>query len=256
MKLKDIINIVEKRCPPSLAYEWDNVGLLVGNAENEIHKIITALDVTPETAAQAARVGAELIISHHPILLSGTKKITCDTPEGRLLHELISGNVSLYAAHTSMDVCAGGINDRLAELIGLADIEIIEKTSENAGLGRIGRLAAPMTLEELCQKTKDILHTPLRYVGNPEKRISSVAVCSGSCSDLIPLARSMGADVLITADIKYHTALDCRFSDFALIDAGHFPTEIIVTDIFAEILKDTGLEIITAEQTDSFRFCV
>lgn len=255
MKVNEIIKIIENTCPQRLAYSWDNVGLLCGDDEKEIKKVFVTLDTNIATVREAISKGADMIVSHHPVLLGGIKRIDYTTPTGQMIKLLIENNIPLFAAHTNMDTASGGINDKLAQMFGLFNIEILEQhtNDENAGLGRIGTLKEPVTLEAFAQKCKSILKTPfVRASGDMNTQIKRVAVASGSCSEIIPLAAKKGADVIVTGDMKYHNTIDMTQIGVCVIDAGHYPTEICVMDIFSDLLADTDLEIIKSENRDIF----
>ncbi len=256
MKVKDIVEIFENFCPKRLAYPWDNVGLLCGSEEKEVKKIFVTLDTNINTVKEAVEKNADIIISHHPILLDGIKRIDYSSAEGKMIKLLIENDIPLFAAHTNMDTARGGINDRLAEMFDLNDVKIIDvhTDDETAGLGRIGVLKNPVKFIDFAELCGKILKTTVRASGNFEKTIKTVAVASGSCSEIIPLAKSMGADVIVTGDMKYHNTIDMTLLGICIIDAGHYPTEICVTDIFEDILKDKDVEIIKSENKDIFRF--
>lgn len=255
MKANEIIKIIEKVCPEKYAYSWDNVGLLCGDGEKEVKRIFVTLDTNINTVKEAVKNKADMIVSHHPILLSGIKRIDYTTSTGQMLKLLIENNIPLFAAHTNMDTAKGGINDRLAEMFSLTDVKILDVHTDDvtAGLGRYGTLEKPVKFSDFANKCKDILNTPfLRVSGNCEKIIKTVAVASGSCSEIIPLAVNKGADVIITGDMKYHNMIDMTDLGICIIDAGHYPTEICVMDIFEDILKDIDVQIIKSENTDIF----
>lgn len=254
-KVKDIVNLIENFAPRNLAYEWDNTGLIVGNPEKEIKKIYLTLDLFKYNIDEAIEMGADMIVSHHPILFKGIKEVNTSTPEGYVLDKLIKNDIALYAAHTSIDCAKGGINDVLAEKLGLKHVEIIEESNaEGCGLGRIGNITKDITLGEMCQIVKDKLETPfVRVCGDTDKQISRVAVGGGACDDLIPQAILMGADVMVTADMKYHISADSVDKGICIIDAGHYPTEVFVIDIFENILKDTQVEIFKSSCKDIFK---
>lgn len=257
MKAIDIINKIEKICPQNLAYPWDNVGLLCGDKSKEIKTVLVTLDTNVNVVKEAVGEGADMIISHHPILLNGIKRIDYSTPTGEMLKLLIENGIVLFAAHTNMDTANGGINDALAKLFELKNIKILEQhtADNNAGLGRYGELNRKMKLSELAELTKINLKTPcVRVSGDLNKEISYLAVASGSCSEIIPLAKSLGCDAIITGDMKYHNTIDNVESGISIIDAGHYPTETIVMDIFEDILKDTDLNIIKSKNKDIFQF--
>ena len=173
-----------------------------------------------------------------------------------MLKLLIENNIPLFAAHTNMDTAKGGINDKLAEMFELTDVKILDQHTDDssAGLGRYGRLEKTIKLGDFAEHCKKILGTPfLRVSGDFENDINTVAVASGSCSEIIPLAFEKGVDVIITGDMKYHNMIDMTELGICVIDAGHYPTEICVMDIFEDILKDTDIEIIKSENKDIFK---
>ena len=248
MKLEEIIKKINAHYPPSLAYEWDNPGLTLGDKSREITKIMVTLDVTRSVLREAAEKGANLIISHHPLIFSGIKSITPDSHIGDMLLFAAENKIALFAAHTNMDTAENGINTRLAEMLGIENALIIEPNGENTGLGKIGGIK-PQSLECFAEFVKKKLNTPfVRISGNRNQLIKKAAVGSGSCSELIEKAIDMGADTIVTADLKYHTCLDYASDSFSIIDAGHFPTEHMAQEMFAEILK--GEEIIFSSQQD------
>ncbi len=257
MKAIEIKNIIEKVCPENLAYPWDNVGLLCGSGDRKVNTILVTLDTNLNVVREAIAAGANMIVSHHPILLNGIKRIDYSTPTGEMLKLLIENNIPVFAAHTNMDTAKGGINDALAELFNINDIKILEQHTDNteAGLGRYGKLKEKMTLTELAEITKEKLKTPhVRVSGDLNTVISTLAVASGSCSEIIPFAKSLGCDAVITGDMKYHNTIDNVESGICIIDAGHYATEIIVMDIFENILKNTGVKIIKSKNKDIFQF--
>ncbi len=253
MKLYEITKKIETRFPKELAYEWDNPGLILGDESREINKILLTLDITESVLKEAKENNADLIISHHPLIFSGIKNITSGSRLGKMLLFAAENKISLYCAHTNMDTAEFGINTKLAEMLGFKNAEFIEKNSsfKNAGLGKIGDIEET-TLKEFAENVKKTLNTPfVRISGNKNQIIKRAAVGSGSCSELIPQAINMGADVIVTADLKYHTCLDFESDSFSIIDAGHFPTENIVKEMFSEILK--GENLIFSHQEDIFK---
>ncbi len=256
MKVNEIIEIIEKVCPERLAYSWDNVGLLCGDGEKEVRKVFVTLDTNIRTVKEAINKDADMIVSHHPILFDAIQRIDYTDSTGQMLKLLIENNIPLFAAHTNMDTARGGINDRLAEMFSLGDVKILDRHTddETAGLGRYGKIKNTVKFSEFAKQCKKILNTPIRAAGDMDKEITTVAVASGSCCEVIPVAKEKGADVIITADMKYHNMIDMSELGICIIDAGHYPTEICVMDIFADILKDTELEIIKSENKDIFKF--
>ena len=250
MRLDKIVELMEREFPLSDAYEWDNCGLLLGDRKRDIKTALLSLDVNFAVAEEAIRCGADLILSHHPILFDGAKRITADTPEGKTVLALLENKICVYAAHTNCDVGKNGINAKLATLFEISDAEPLEEN----GLGRIGNLASPVSLAEFAEKTKRILNTPfIRFCGDSSAKTERVAIASGACADSIPTAFEKGADVIVTADMKYHDMVNYSELGISIIDAGHYPTEIIVTDIFYGLLKDTGVRLIKSQIPDIFK---
>lgn len=251
MELNEIAQIIEREFPLSSAFEWDNCGLLLGDRKRDIKTVLLSLDVTCAVAEEAKSVGADLILSHHPILFDATKRITADTAEGRLIAELMQNKICVYSAHTNCDVGKNGINARLAKIFNLLGIEFLEEN----GLGRIGTLKKAVSFSDFSILAKKLLNTPfVRICGDKNTEISRVAVASGACADSIPTAVKKGADAIVTADMKYHDMLNYSQEGICIIDAGHYPTEIIVTDIFCELLADTGIKLIKSKNPDIFEF--
>ena len=255
MLISEIISVIEKKAPLRYAYSWDNSGFLCGDINRDVKRVYLTLDVNRYTVEEAASAGAELIISHHPIMFGGIKKINYGTNEGFIISELIKNDMALYASHTPMDTACGGLNDVLAQKLGITDTDIIERhvPGEECGLGRIGKLEKPVTLKEFAESVKKALNTPfVRVMGDMDRNIKCAAVGSGACSDIIHAAHAMGADVMVTADMKYHIAMDSEESGICVIDAGHYPTEVFVIDIFEKLLEDTQLDIIKSTEKDVF----
>lgn len=249
MKLYEIAHLIESEFPLCDAYEWDNVGLLFGDKNKEIKKVLLTLDVNLTVIKEAIDNKVDLILSHHPILWNGIKKINNDTLDGQIVLALAENKIAVYAAHTNCDVGKNGINAKLAELFELNNVSYLEET----GLGRIGTLETEMTLFDFANLIKQKLNTPfVRIAGDKNKKIKTVALGSGACWDSTPVAIEKGADVMVTADMKYHNTMNFAEMGIGIIDAGHYPTEIIVMDIFEKILKDSNLTLIKSENTDIF----
>lgn len=224
MTCKEIMEKLEERWNPSYALEWDNVGLLVGREDKEIKKVFTALDATEETIAQALEFGADLLITHHPMLFSPVKKVTSADFIGRRLIMMIRADLCYYAMHTNFDV--KGMAQLNQECLGLAECEVLEETAPGEGIGRVGVLDAPMDLKTFAEKVRNDFEIPdVRMYGDPAKSVCRVAVSSGSGKSMIRGAIAKGADVIVTGDVDYHSAIDAVAQGIAVIDAGHYGTE-------------------------------
>ena len=236
-KCREIAEHIEKLCPVNLACEWDNVGLLVGDSEKEIKKVLVCLDVDESVVKECISLGADMIVSHHPIMFSPVNKLTEDDPQQRFIRKMCEKGICHYAAHTNMDCARGGLNDYLAEKLGFSKTEIFEKTADNAGFGRYTE--ADSTLEDmilLCEEKLNL--SSLRYVGEPGSRIRSVVVNSGSGSDALDGCIERGVDLLITGDLKYSVARKAYEFGVCVIDAGHYGTEIIFTELVSRYLGE------------------
>lgn len=249
MKLYEIISILENAFPPEGAYEWDNVGLLLGDKDADIKKVLLTLDITEAVIAEATDKECDLILSHHPILFSGIKKITTDSSEGRIILSAAKNGICIYSAHTNCDVAPCGTNEHLSWLLSLENAIPLEEN----GLGRIGTLSTALTLDELASQVKSALGLDfVRVCGDGQKPVKTVAISSGSGADSIPFAIEKGADVMVTGDTKYRVMLDA-VRDICIIDAGHYGTEISVCDIFKKLLSDCDIELITSDSRDVYR---
>ena len=353
-KVADIVGIINKIAPVTLAETWDNPGLQIGDPAAEVSRIMVALDPTPEVIDAAIAASCQLLVTHHPLIFKPLKSISTATPHCALIQKAIRGGLSIVTLHTNYDIATGGLNDLLAGKIGLSqsvplkvttvcervklvayvpsdhlervrsalfaftarqgnyrdcsfaadgvgtftplegaepftgtvgtlarvheerlevliaradlpravkallavhpyeepafDIYPLLNEGEKLGLGRIGRLPISLTLAEYSAQLKMDLTAPaLRYVGDPAARISKVALCSGSGVSLLREAARSGADVLVTGDVKYHDARDAEDLGLALIDVGHFPSEIIMVN---EMTERLGRLLAVAGYTD------
>lgn len=240
-KLKDILDILEKIAPARLAEPWDNPGLQVGSYSHEISKILVALDPTLRALKSAQERNAQLLLTHHPLIFDRLSRLDILTYPGNVIIEAVKNSISLVAAHTNLDVSRGGINDILADILGLQHVEILKHVSETdgAGLGRIGDLPEPAELSVVVKRIKEILDVDrIKVVGRQGIRINRVAVVGGSGGNMVSLAAQKGADLLLTGDVSHHHALKAESLDIALIDGGHFHTEKVAFGIFAGHLKD------------------
>ena len=219
-----IYDIINEIAPFEKAEAWDNVGLLAGSMKNEVTGILCALDFTEEVLLEAERLGANLIVTHHPILFAPRKRLTEDDYEGRVLCSLIRKNISLIAAHTNYDVASGGVNDILASALGLTNIRMVE--SDEDSILRIGDIE-PIRLSDFRDKVSSILKDVVRMYGDGEKIIKTVAVCGGSGGEYAPIAYNSGADVYVTGEMRYHDSLNYALEGHASLHAGHDATERI-----------------------------
>lgn len=249
-KLSDIVKVIEELAPPSLAEDWDNCGLQIGEPGCEVRKLLVALDPLPEVIEEAAVAGASLVVSHHPLFFDAVKSLDTSSGTGAAVKKGILGGVAVYSAHTSLDSMKPGVSDALAGLLELKGTRPILNAAgrEGFGLGRVGRLPKPMKVGDIAAALKDALGCEgARLTGDPERPVRCVAVCGGSGSDLIDDAVRAGAEAFVTGDVKYHGALRARAYGLALLDVGHYESERYVLPSFAarlkSALKKKGLKV-------------
>ncbi len=241
-KLSDIIKYMNELFPPHLAFDGDNVGLIAGRTERETDRVLITLDVDEKVALEAASLHCDLIISHHPLMFHAIKRLTDLDPMQRTLMSLISEDIALFSAHTNLDCARGGLNDYLAEKLGVTDTSVIEVVDTidgtEHGFGRVGRVKEGTTLGDMLMRCTSALGIPfVKYVGNPDKKISTVALNCGGGADEMNICINMGVDLFITGDVKYNPARDAYDNGMALIDAGHYETEHIVCELLENKLS-------------------
>jgi len=245
--VNDAITLMEGIAPPHLAEEWDNCGLQLGSRLWPVKKILVALDPTVEVMQAAADQGVDLVITHHPLLFRPVKSIDLDTPLGRIVSLAITTRTALYSAHTNLDSAQQGVNDILAETIGLTELSVLVPQTVMVpnggqtpllGLGRVGRMTPSMSLDAFAKHVKHRLHLPaVKMAGNPAMMVEQVAVCSGSGSGLLADFLGSAAQVYVSGDLRYHDARTIEEAQRAMIDVGHFPSEQIIIDRLVELLR-------------------
>ena len=260
MTVQKILDYVNSLAPAHMKCDWDNVGLLCGRRDQEVHKVLVALDPFLDVCEEAAALGADLIVTHHPLIFRAPKTITTDDTVGQCILFLASHGISAVNAHTNLDQAPEGVNDVLARTLGLEQIEVLnpEGADEQGrpwGLLRAGTVAE-MTLADFMTLVKARLHTPtLRYAdgGRPVRR---VAVGGGSCGDGLYDVLAAGCDTFVTADLKYNQFWDAADLGLNLIDAGHFYTENPVCAVLAAKLREQfpEIEVALSKHTDCMKF--
>ena len=234
----DILKTLEAAAPLSLAADFDNPGFLVGRGGSEVSKVLVALDITGAVIDEAIAKGAELIVSHHPVIFGSISSVTdCDVT-GRLVSRMIENGISAICMHTNLDFARGGVNDILAELLELSDVSPVEPMEDGmVGGGRIGTLPNEKKLSEFLPEICGKLSCQgVRYY-DAARPVRKVAVGGGSCGEYVKLAVKLGCDTLVTSDIKHNQFLDARELSINVIDAGHFETENIVCPRICEIIR-------------------
>ena len=227
-----IYDAIDRLAPFWLTMDFDNTGILVGDRNREIACALLALDCTPAVIEQAKQLGAQLIVTHHPVIFHPLKRVN----EDAVVYQLIRSDIAVISAHTNLDIAQGGVNDALASAIGLRDCRGLELLNEQTGawLGRIGTLPEPLSPEAFAAHVKSCLNAAsVKFAATP-RAIHTVALCSGSGADCLDTAISAGADALLTSEVKQHEYLAATAAGISIFDAGHFDTE----DIVIEPLRD------------------
>ncbi|MBQ9979801.1 MAG: Nif3-like dinuclear metal center hexameric protein [Oscillospiraceae bacterium] len=245
--VREIYDRIDTLWPFATQMGFDNAGFLVGRGDREVKKILLSLDITPAVAKEAAEIGAELIVSHHPVIFFPAKTVNDAEPVGQTLLELIENCIAAICVHTNLDKAPGGVSDALAEALGLENIgylEVVEQLeSGNYGIGRYGELKDEMELETFCAMAKKALGSNgLRYAGCG-KKVKKVAVGGGACHEFVKNALDCGCDTFLTSDLKYNDFLDAPDLGINIIDAGHYPTENVVMPVIEKALGEDFPEI-------------
>jgi len=236
----EICEVLEDFAPLAWQEDYDNCGLIIGNKYQKVSSVLLCIDVTEEVIKEALSVGCQMIISHHPLVFSGLKQICEQSYVERCVAKAIKNNIAIYAAHTCWDNAPNGVNYKIAEKIGLQNVQILvpnERYGKNVGSGVIGELAIEESEFEFLNRVKKtffvdcVKHSPLL-----NKKIKRVALCGGSGSDFLQNAIDKNADVFLTADVKYHTYFSA-VEKILLADIGHFESEQFTKEIFFEQLQ-------------------
>lgn len=254
MTVQTILDYLWTLAPELYKMPWDNVGFLLGRGETPVTKVLVALDADAQVAEEASALGCQLIVTHHPVIFHPLKHVNDQDPMTETVLRLLEKGLAVISMHTNLDCAPGGVNDLLAERLGLHNIEILED-GETAGLIRAGE-CCPVELPDFAAFVKERLSCPgLRYVdgGKPVRR---VAVGGGACTGFIALAAARGCDTFVTSDVKYHEFQEAQSRGLNLVDAGHFETENLVCARLRDSLaaRFPELEVILSRHSDLIRF--
>ena len=252
MKAKDIIKSMEKWAKKDLIDSWDNTGFQVGDWEKDVKKILLSLDLDRLALDRAIEANVDMIISHHPLIFQGLKRIRQDDYKGRMILDIIKNDILVYNAHSNLDLADSGVNDQLAKLLNLENKDILKLAkildkdgiSNTYGYGRIGQVQS-LHLEDLVEKIKDKLDIDSLIVyGRTDRMVNRLALCGGSGSEFIQDAFEKGADVYMTGDIKYHEAQLAHELGITIIDPGHYHSEKIILPVIKDYLhRELGGEV-------------
>lgn len=240
---------MEQWAKPMLIDSWDNTGFQIGDNEENIEKILIALDYDQKIFELAIKENCQMIITHHPIIFKPLKTLTNSNYVERLIINTIKNNLIVYNAHSNLDLAIGGVNDQLAKVLDIKVdgylTHVISDEMNSYGYGRVGTIKET-NVKEFLNKIKDKLDiNMLKVYGNIDRKISSVAVCGGSGADFIEDAYNLGADLYLTGDIKYHDSQLADQLGIIIVDAGHFNTEKIILPIIKETLDNAFKKEVT-----------
>lgn len=240
MKIREIIDALEKFAPLPLQEEYDNSGLQVGLTETEVSGALLCLDVTGDAVREAVRTGCNLIVSHHPLLFHPLSSVTDRTETGRCVIEAIKNDITIYSAHTNLDKTKDGVNFVIASKLGLKNVRWIGECGENYGAGLMGELDADMREDDFAEYVKQVFAlVQMRHNAFNDRKIRKVAVCGGSGAFLIPDAYRNGADAFITGEIGYH-----RFYGYddrmLLMEIGHYESEQFTLELLESLIESVS----------------
>ena len=238
MKVREVTSVIEAFAPLSLQESYDNSGLIVGRYDDEVSKILLAVDVTEEVIDEAVEQGCDMIITHHPIIFQPVKRFNSASPAERCVEQAIRRGIVLYAAHTNLDSTPQGMSWRVAQILGLKNVEVMQATSsDGAGFGVVGELnEATPSLDFMRQVMEKFGVKALRHSDIVKPEVKRVAICTGSGGSLIDVARASGADIYLTADLKYNDFMRHENS-IILADMGHFESEYCAIELLFDILS-------------------
>lgn len=252
-KVSEIFEKLALRAPVELKMGFDNVGHLAGRGDREVRRVLVTLDITDAVIAEAKALGAELIVSHHPLTFEGLKAVTEADMTGRKFLAIIEAGMSAICMHTNLDAAAGGVNDALAEAIGARVTGIL---NAEEGISRLCELPEELPFRDFLNKVKTALGANgLRYAG-PEKPVRKLGICGGAGAGDILLALAQGCDTFLTADVKHHQFIWANEERINLIDAGHYPTENVVVPVLCRWLGEDfpGLDVRVSSHAQPERF--
>lgn len=265
--VRDLITVLDKFTGPASAESWDNIGLMVGAPDSTISAILIALDPTLEVLAEAKTRGCNTIVTHHPLIFKGMKSVRTDQPEGQILARALFDRLAVIGCHTNLDKVDGGVSDMLAAHLNLTNGRVLvpdfaAPEPSKIGFGRIGELSAPLSFEGFTALIRKKLGLQVvKVAGTPPTKITTVAVCGGSGSELAPAAMAGGAQIYLSGEIKHNMARWAESAGFCIVDCGHFATENVMVPGLAKLIRagfaelNLAVDVLTTEnQTCPFKY--
>ena len=235
MKVRDITGALEGFAPLSIQEGWDNSGLLIGSPEDEVRGVLVGFDCTPELVDEAVAAGCDMVVTHHPLIFKGLKRIQGGDPVSDAVIAAVRNGVAVYAAHTTADKVIAGVSGAMARRLGLQDIGLMEDEG-GFGLGAVGTLPHPMTGEEAVAYVKERFGLKTLRCSRPVDRVEKVAVCGGAGASEMDAARATGAQLYISGDISYHHFFTPE--GFMVMDIGHFESEVDIVGILSKVISE------------------
>ena len=250
MTVQQVFDLLNRYAPTETAFDWDNVGLLLGNPAEEVKKTLVALDCTDEVIREAKIRGCDLIVTHHPVIFHAPHTLVRGTFDGDRLTALIRNDISVISMHTNLDRAEGGVNDTLADVLGLRNIRPVPSCDN---ILRMGELPAPMAVDVFLNHVKSALNVDSVRCTRVEGRLERVAVGGGACAEYFRPCIEAGCQAFVTADVKHHEYIEAAHRGLLLVDATHFATEAVVLKVLAERLKRDLTEVYIAQDGNPVR---
>lgn len=235
MKIRDITAALEAFAPLSIQEGWDNCGLQIGSPEDEVHGVLVGFDCTKELIDEAVATGCDLVVTHHPLIFRGLKRIPGGDPVSDAVIRAVKADVAVYAAHTNADKVIAGVSGAMARRLGLRDITLMQDEG-GFGLGAVGTLPSPMTGEEAVAWVKERFGLQAVRASKPVARVEKVAVCGGAGGSEVDAARATGAQLYVSGEISYHHFF--TEEGFMLMDIGHFESEVDIVEILSKVIRE------------------
>ncbi len=251
MTVKEIAELIEDKAPLSLAAEYDNSGMVVETHNDEVDKIVVALDMTAEVIEKAVSENANLIVTHHPIIFSPIKKLKLDVGVTSLVMKAVKNNIAVYSAHTNFDNCSGGITDAIMDALGAYEREALEED----GCGRVGNVGNRKLSDIVRSLAEFTGSSSLRVSGEKDRRIRRIAVINGAGGrdeSIIDVLRKKHVELFVTGETKHSLALELKANGIAFIDVEHYCAERVFVRLMSAVLKKSGAEIIEFEETNPY----
>lgn len=257
MRLEQLSDIIENRSPLSLQEDWDNSGFQIKLENQEITKVLVALEISGDVIEEAVNKRAEAIVTHHPLFFHPLKKVIADDMAGKQLIQLVQKGISVYASHTPFDKCHNGNNDYLGQLLHLRQLQLMEE--DLSGFCRCGYVDGDCTVLEYIDQVAswlkmDVRH--FRFTGDLETKVEKVGLCTGAGAEFIGKAKEADCDLFVTGDVKYHEARLAQDLGLNILDLGHYGSEkIFVANMAAYLRENTEIEVLES-QTDLNPFVI